>query len=227
MEDRDFKDRELGEEWWYYILEKGYAEERKTFMVSYKEKTSNPLAYPYVELDFIKLTPRKLLQLLGTEAGRHIIHPDIWVNALFADYGPVGDNLLEGEVRKVREEDLVYPSWIITDVRFPNEVKAIEDRGGIVIRVDRWIDEELTKEKALELYEEGFIGIYGIDNQGIESLLEDEKDFDNFERFVIERKLDLHKSETALDLYEGFHATLNNNGTIEELIEKIKNLNLV
>ena len=32
------------------------------------------------------LTPRKILQLLGTECGREIIHPNIWVNALFTDY---------------------------------------------------------------------------------------------------------------------------------------------
>ena len=30
-----------------------------------------------------------------------------------------------------------FPNWIITDVRFPNEAKAIKDRGGIVIRVNR------------------------------------------------------------------------------------------
>ncbi|MFA6327736.1 MAG: hypothetical protein WCX15_02545, partial [Bacilli bacterium] len=27
--------------------------------------------------------------------------------------------------------------WIITDVRFPNEVDAIRERGGIIIRVNR------------------------------------------------------------------------------------------
>jgi len=66
----------------------------------------------------VKLTPRKLLQLLGTEAGRNIIHPNIWVNALFASY-------------------LKDSNWVVTDVRFPNEAQAIKDRGGITIRVTR------------------------------------------------------------------------------------------
>ena len=30
-----------------------------------------------------------------------------------------------------------YPNWIITDLRFPNEAKAVEKRGGITIRVNR------------------------------------------------------------------------------------------
>ena len=32
-----------------------------------------------------------------------------------------------------------YPNWIITDCRFPNEAKAIKDRDGISIRVNRII----------------------------------------------------------------------------------------
>ena len=30
-----------------------------------------------------------------------------------------------------------YPNWIITDMRFPNELKAVKDRNGITIRVNR------------------------------------------------------------------------------------------
>jgi len=29
------------------------------------------------------------------------------------------------------------PNWIFTDCRFPNEAKAIKDRGGFIIRIDR------------------------------------------------------------------------------------------
>jgi len=31
----------------------------------------------------------------------------------------------------------LYPNWIVTDVRFPNEVEAIKKAGGTVIRIDR------------------------------------------------------------------------------------------
>jgi len=67
------------------------------------------------------LTPRKILQILGTEAGRDLIHPQIWVNCLFAD---------------LHENS----NWLITDVRFPNEAKAIKDNGGILIRINRKSD---------------------------------------------------------------------------------------
>lgn len=32
---------------------------------------------------------------------------------------------------------LLYPNWIITDLRFPNEANAIKDRGGITVRINR------------------------------------------------------------------------------------------
>lgn len=107
LENADFKNKELGPEWWFF-----------------KGKTDGKL-YPYKDeqlifddCSMVILTPRLILQLLGTDCGRQIIHPNIWVNALFADYHELC-------------------SWIITDVRFPNEAKAIKDRRGIVIRVER------------------------------------------------------------------------------------------
>ena len=63
LEDRDFKEQELGKEWC-----NSYDD---VYHTSLKEE---------------KLTPRKLLQLLGTECGRQIIHPNIWCNSLFSDY---------------------------------------------------------------------------------------------------------------------------------------------
>lgn len=74
------------------------------------------------------MTIRDFLQRLGTDSLRNNLHPNVWVNALFADYKPVDYN---------DDEQPRLPNWIITDVRFPNEAKAIKDKGGIVIRVDR------------------------------------------------------------------------------------------
>lgn len=71
------------------------------------------------------MTYRQLLQELGTDAMRDNLHTDVWVNALFADYRP----------HKLSEYN---PSkWVITDVRFKNELQAIKDRRGITIRVVR------------------------------------------------------------------------------------------
>jgi hypothetical protein len=46
---------------------------------------------------------------------------------------------LERERLYLEEEktNLIYPSWCITDMRFPNEMDAIKERGGITIRVVR------------------------------------------------------------------------------------------
>ena len=64
---------------------------------------------------WIGMSVREFLQRLGN-AVRDAIHPDFWVNALFNTYN---DNI------------------IIADVRYPNEVKAVKDRGGKVIRIER------------------------------------------------------------------------------------------
>jgi hypothetical protein len=94
----------------------------------------------YVTEDII--TYRKLLQLLGTDAMRTVIHPNVWVNALFADYRT------NFEAKNVEEwgKDLSQ-NWIITDVRFPNEADAIKERGGLLIRVNRKLDRPLLAEE--------------------------------------------------------------------------------
>lgn len=67
-------------------------------------------------IDISYITPRYLMQTIGTEWGRRLIHPDIWVNTTFNSYH-----------RRC--------NWIITDVRFYNEVKAIRDREGLLFKV--------------------------------------------------------------------------------------------
>lgn len=62
-------------------------------------------------------SPRLALQLMGTEAGRNVFHTDIWVISL---------------LNRARGKNVV-----VTDVRFQNEIKYIQDNGGIIIRVKR------------------------------------------------------------------------------------------
>ena len=223
LENREFKEKELGEEWWYYCNSLFF--DRETKIVSYSE--ADDTIKDNTSWYIVKLTPRKLLQLLGTEAGRNIIHPNIWINALFADYNAKGFDYKGSENKEIKG-DWIYPNWIITDVRFPNEAKAIEDRGGIVIRVNR--DSELeykhTDKDALEMLTG--MGYEDIDddfseeaiNEGFrwsETLQKWSFDEDNFQE---------HPSETALDDYE-FDHVIENDGSIEELVEKVKQLNLV
>lgn len=74
------------------------------------------------------MTVREFLQKLGTEALRDGLHSNAWVNALFADYKKMEYN---------DDEQPTYPNWVITDTRYTNEAKAIKDKGGIIIRVER------------------------------------------------------------------------------------------
>lgn len=77
------------------------------------------------------LTYRELLQYLGTDLLRNQLHGDVWVNALFADI----DKELNANPNYNRKQ--VKKGFIITDTRFENELKAVKDRGGITIRVNR------------------------------------------------------------------------------------------
>lgn len=111
LEDREVKEMELNEDWWVWKLERegNYSTILRPYQDS--EGTEN--------FELVKMTPRKLLQLVGTECGRNIIHPNIWINSLLSSYN----------------KD--FTNWIITDVRFKNEAQAIKKRGGILIRINR------------------------------------------------------------------------------------------
>lgn len=150
LEDNDFKERELEEEW-QVELKSGFFKENGSFGKS-------------------KKTVRWLLQTMGTECGRQIIHPDIWVNALMSEYK---GRIIRGYQGSQKIDINTYPNWIITDVRFPNEVQAIKDKGGIIIRVNRpnIVSTDIHEsETALDNYK-GWDAII-INNSSIESLIE-------------------------------------------------------
>lgn len=115
FEDRDFKNKELGPEWDRYLLPAGIPK----YFISLEE------AKAYVDKDYhhkivkIAMTPRLFLQIAGTDAMRDIVHKNIWVNALFADY------------------KAIESKWIITDTRFPNELSEAKRRGGFSIWITR------------------------------------------------------------------------------------------
>lgn len=101
-------------------------------------------------------TGRQLLQVIGCAMRDHV-HEDIWCDMLIN--------------KCVKDQH-----YVICDVRFPNEVKAIENSGGFVVAVNR----------------PGYIG-------------------------------DQHQSERALDDHI-FSYMINNNGSVEDLNEKVERL---
>lgn len=122
LEDREFKETPLGEEWRVYYIHHPIIGNINNKIYSYYQEAMANLPMDATQTRFtIKseiLTPRRILQLLGTECGREILHPNIWVNSLMQTYN----------------DDC---NWIITDTRFPNELSAVRSKGGISINVVR------------------------------------------------------------------------------------------
>ena len=48
-----------------------------------------------------------------------------------------GDTHFQSVLTKEGKQKLSHPNWIITDMRFPNEMEAVQLREGITIRVVR------------------------------------------------------------------------------------------
>ena len=67
------------------------------------------------------LTPRLMLQLWGTEVCRSGFHDDIWIASL--------ENKLRNSLDNV----------VISDCRFPNEIKSLRAADGIIICVERGV----------------------------------------------------------------------------------------
>lgn len=180
LEDQEFKKQELSREWWNYLKLNTGTPQRPTF-ISYPAYATDEVVKELGEDRITKPTYRTMLQLVGTEAMRNQIHENIWVNALFADYKK--NQVLYDHNSKENLSYYLntpqYPNWIITDMRFPNELKAIEERNGITIRVERF-----SKDRFKEVKDE-------------------------------------HPSETALDNAK-FKYVIGNDGTVEELVEKIR-----
>jgi len=179
LEDNTFKETALREEWWYFKD----TINGKEALIPFHDNNSRWTGIA----NLVKLTPRLLFQLLGTECGRNIIHPNIWINSLFVDYK---EQFISGGIGMFHDprpkyKSIGFPNWIITDTRFPNELQAVKDKGGISIRVNR-------------------------------------KQFVEYSGQIVEA-FNVHPSETALDNAE-FDYVIDNNGSIEELIEKVKEI---
>lgn len=78
------------------------------------------------KLGIENFTPRLALQLIGTDVFRNHFHKDIWMLSVMARY--------DGK-----------ENVVISDARFPNEVDAIREMGGHIIRVDRGEEPEWWK----------------------------------------------------------------------------------
>jgi hypothetical protein len=137
-------------------------------------------------LDMPNLTPRLMLQLWGTEVCRRGFHDDIWIASL--------ENKLRSSTDNI----------VISDCRFPNEIKSIKDAGGIIVWVRRG---ELP-----EWYEDAVNANRGENGNFSWST----------SRSKLE-KLGIHASETAW-VGTKFDHVLENSGSIDDLFTQVKSL---
>lgn len=203
LESQDFKKKLLGPEWQKVTKYKTYDE----LTHNQKEIVIGVPTYKYLVSEEWIPDYRWLLQTIGTDALRNVVHENIWVNALMADYKSkltskqikrqenrlasdhdvfLGKDTIYHEKRTDKEVDSElkkfinsgYPNWIITDLRFPNEAQAVEKADGITIRVNR----------------------------------------DNGTRAI---DLNPHPSETALDNHK-FDYVIDNDGSLSDLVDKVR-----
>jgi len=137
-------------------------------------------------LNIAELTPRWVMQQWGTEVCRAGFHDDIWIASV------------ENKLRQSTDD------VVITDCRFPNEVKAIKKVGGITVRVIRgeqpeWYDAAAAYNKGPNRNPSWALSKARLD------------------------KLKIHASEySSIGLkYDHY---IDNNGTIDELSAKVREL---
>jgi len=132
------------------------------------------------------LTPRWILQYWGTEVVREGFHDDMWIASL------------ENKMRKTQDD------IVISDVRFPNEIKAIHNSGGMVVRIKRGEDPEWFIDA--EHYNRGPDG--------------------NIDWALSKKRLDNHNVHSSEYSWIGcpIDQTVFNDSTIDQLFDQIKNL---
>jgi hypothetical protein len=136
-------------------------------------------------LNMPNLTPRLALQLWGTEVCRKSFHDDIWIASL------------ENKLRNSKD------NIVISDCRFPNEIKSIKSAGGKVIRVVRGPEPEWYEDAVNFNAGQQRIG-WALGKHRLETL-------------------GIHASEFAW-VGTNFDVVLDNNGSIEELYTQVKSL---
>jgi hypothetical protein len=131
-------------------------------------------------LNMPNLTPRWILQYWGTDILRNHFHDDLWIASL------------ENKLRNSQD------NVVISDCRFPNEIRGIQQSGGYVIRVARG-EEPWWYDIAVKA------------NQG------------NMDAQAVLDSHNIHASETSWVDTE-FDYVLDNNSTLEDLFTQINNL---
>lgn len=143
------------------------------------------------------VTPRTILQQFGTNVCREHLNDNIWIYCV---------------EKKLQENNKNKLNTVITDVRFPNEIKMIKEAGGKCFHIKRGPEPKWWElAKTANALEENFKNdvMFEGDSAVISNKLEIE--------------YNLHISEWAW-VGSSFDSVINNDSTLEALDEKVTNL---
>jgi hypothetical protein len=166
------KDAVAGVFGWDRVMLEGRTKEAREWRERRDDWWSNKLG--------MEITPRWVLQYWGTEVCRKGFHDDIWITSL------------ENKLRNSRDD------VVISDCRFPNEIKSIKSAGGIVVRVVRGNEPEWYNYAT------------AVNNGDISQ-----------QRYL--DRFNIHASETAW-VGTDFDRVLDNNSTIDTLFKQVEQL---
>lgn len=143
LEKEEVKSQELPD-WKVWKLDwSGFKEEGEALFALEKD-ASDYSNYLYEEVGIYNVntteftpTVRYLLQYIGTDLFRTKVHPDVFCKSLFNTYRCIDDanRISLGNVLDYSKCE--FPKWIISDLRFVNELRAVKDRNGLVVKITR------------------------------------------------------------------------------------------
>lgn len=132
-----------------------------------------------------QLTPRWVMQNIGTDVLRNHFHDEIWIASL------------ENKLRKSKDD------IVITDCRFPNEISAIKQQNGLVVRVVRGPEPEWMQHAINFMKGPTTIG-WAIGKAAL-------------------KQQNIHASEYSWAATE-FDLVIDNNGTLDDLYKQVQTL---
>lgn len=165
---------------WDRELLEGDTEESRSF----REKTDSWWTKKFG----FEVSPRNMLQLIGTECTRNILHDSIWISSL--------------EKRICESNDHV----VITDVRFNNEIEFVKKLGGTLIQIKRGKDPDWLNYYYDKNYDMNNSGIHiseweWVNNPNIDFILENNESKDHLKKELIKVLTSISGERIINELY--------------------------